>query len=417
MERDTAERQLGDARTGEGFAALWTLDPSVTFLNHGSFGACPRVVLQAQDRLRARLEAEPVRFMVRELDALLDASRAELAAFLGADAADLAFVPNATAGVNSVMRSLRFSAGDELVTTDQEYNASRNALEFAAERDGAKVVVAEVPFPLRSPAQVVEAILGKVTGRTRLVLVDHVTSQTGLVNPLPELLRELNARGIPTMVDGAHAPGMVALDLKKLGAAYYTGNCHKWICAPKGAAFLYVRSDLQQGIRPLAISHGANSPRADRSRFQIEFDWTGTYDPTAYLCVGEAIRYMGSLLPGGWPELREANRAKVLEGRKVLCEALGQPEPAPAEMIGSLAAVPLPDGAGAPMKSPLYTDALQERLMDGHGIEVPIVPWPRPPRRLIRVSAQLYNRPAEYRKLATALVAELARERGAKATG
>jgi isopenicillin-N epimerase len=226
----------------------------------------------------------------------------------------------------------------------------------------------------------------------------------------------LDARGIPVLVDGAHAPGMVELDLKALGPAYYTGNCHKWICAPKGAAFLYVRSDLQRGIRPLSISHGANSSRQDRSRFQIEFDWTGTYDPTPYLCVGEAIRDLGSLLPGGWPAVREANRTKVLEGRKVLCEALGEPEPAPAEMIGALAAVPLPDGTGAPMKSPLYTDALQEKLMDAHRIEVPIVPWPSPPKRLVRISAQLYNRPAEYRRLADALTAELAAERRARAS-
>lgn len=403
-----------DPLTGEGFAALWTLDERVTFLNHGSFGACPKRVLEAQAEYRARMEAEPVRFLARELESLLDASRAALAGFVNAAPEDLAFVPNATAGVNSVMRSLRFSPGDELLTTDQEYNASRNALEFAAQRDGAKAVVVPLPFPIASPSRVVEAMLAAVTPRTKLALVDHVTSQTGMVMPVEPLVRELTARGVDVLVDGAHAPGMVPLDLRALGAAYYTGNCHKWICAPKGAALLYVRRDLQPRIRPLAISHGANSPRTDRSRFQIEFDWTGTLDPSAYLCVREAIEYMGSLLPGGWPALREANRRKALAGRKVLCAALGVAEPCPEEMIGSLAAVPLPDGTGEPMKSPLYTDALQERLMDVHGVEVPIVPWPAPPKRLVRISAQLYNTPAQYKHLAEALVTELESERRAK---
>jgi len=401
--------------TGEGFAALWALDERITFLNHGSFGACPKAILEAQSRLRARMEARPIHFMVRELEDLLDASRAELAAFLGASPEELAFVQNATAGVNSVVRSLRFSPGDELVVTDQEYNASRNALDFAAQRDGAKVVVARVPFPVASPQEVVDAVRSALTPRTKLLLVDHVTSQTGLVNPVADIIREATARGIEVLVDGAHAPGMLPLDLKTLGATYYTGNCHKWICAPKGAAFLYVRKDRQPDIRPLSISHGANSPRTDRSRFHIEFDWTGTQDPTPFLCVGEAIRYLGTLLPGGWPALREANKAKVLEGRKVLCAALGIPAPCPEEMIGSLAAMPLPDGTGAPMKSPLYTDALQEKLIEAHGIEVPIVPWPKPPKRLVRISAQLYNTPSQYRRLAEALTVELEREKQARA--
>jgi isopenicillin-N epimerase len=379
--------------------AHWLLEQDVTFLNHGSYGACPRVVLDAQQRVRDRIESEPVRFLNRELEPLLDAARAGLGSFIGAEADDLAFVPNATAGVNTVLRSLPLGPGDELVTTDHEYNASRNALDAASARAGARVVVAPVPFPLAAPEQVVESVLACVGSRTRLVLIDHVSSQTGLVFPVDRLVGELAQLGVDALVDGAHAPGMVPLDLDALGAAYYTGNCHKWICAPKGAAFLHVRRDRQALIRPLSISHGANSPRTDRSRYRLEFDWTGTLDPSPYLCVPEAICFMGSLLPGGWPALMAHNRATALAARALLGEALGCPPPSPASMIGSLAAVPLPDGPVA-----LQPDPLQDELTERWRIEVPVISWPAPPRRLIRVSAQIYNDRPQYERLARALV-------------
>lgn len=378
---------------------LWTLDPSVTFLNHGSFGACPRPVLEAQQRIRDELEREPVRFFVHRFEPLLDAARDALAAFVGADADDLVFVPNATTGVNTVLRSLPLGPADELVVTDHEYNACRNALDAAAERTGARVVVAPVPFPLHAPDQVIEAVMARVGPRTRLVLVDHVTSQTGLVLPIAPLVSELAQRGIDVLVDGAHAPGMVPVDLRSLGAAYYTGNCHKWMCAPKGAAFLHVRRDRQGPIRPLTISHGASSPRTDRSRFLLEFGWTGTLDPSAYLCVPDAIRCMGALLPGGWPALQEHNRATALAARALLCEALGCPPPSPDSMIGALASVPLPDAPS----SPLRPDPLPEALMDRWAIEAMVVPWPASPRRLLRISAQIYNDRPQYERLVSAL--------------
>ncbi len=386
---------------------FWDLDPAITFLNHGSFGACPMAVREAQDRLRAQMEREPVRFFVRELEPLLDEARRALAAFVGAGAEDLVFVPNATAGVNTVLRSLELRPGDELVTTNHEYNACRNALEVTAARSGARVVVASVPFPIDSPDDVVQAVLDCTGPRTRLALVDHVTSQTGLVFPVDRILRELTSRGVDTLVDGAHAPGMIPLDLRALGAAYYTGNCHKWMCAPKGAAFLHVRSDKQPAIRPLSVSHGANSPRVDKSRFQLEFDWTGTHDPTPYLVLPEAIRFLSSLLPGGAPALATHNRRTVLAARDSLCEALGAPPPAPDVMIGALATVPLPDAAGDPPTGPLFLDALQEALFSRHAVEVPVIPFPAPPRRLLRISAQIYNDPEDYVRLVDALRAIL----------
>ena len=384
---------------------VWRLDPDVTFLNHGSFGACPEPVLQAQAQLRAEMEHEPVRFLSRErLESRLDAARAALGAFVGSDPEDLAFVPNATTGVNTVLRSLRFTAGDELLTTDHLYNACRNALEFVARDAGARVVVAAVPFPLAGDGAVLDAVLGAVTPRTRLAVLDHVTSPTGLVLPLARLVSELAERGVDTLVDGAHAPGMIPLDLRTLGAAYYVGNCHKWLCAPKGSGFLCVRRDRQARIRPLVISHGANSTRTDRSRYRLEFDWTGTHDPTPYLAVPTALAVMQAQLPGGWPALMARNRAVALGARRELCAALGLEVPCPDPMIGALAAVPLPNAAApaAPARDPVQT-----RLFELFRIQVPVMPWPASPGRLLRISAQIYNSPKDYERLATVLPAVL----------
>ncbi len=380
----------------------WLLDPAITFLNHGSFGATPRAILARQDEYRLMLEREPVRFMVRELEPLLDAAREEVAQFLGASADAIAFVPNATAGVNAVLRSLDLDKHDELLVTSHEYNASRNALEFVAQLAGAKVRVIEIPFPIASSDIVVERVLAAVSDRTRLVLIDHITSQTALVFPIQRIVQGLNARGVDTLVDGAHAPGMLPLSLDSLGAAYYTGNLHKWVCAPKGAAFLYIRKNRRASVRPVSISHGANAAREDRSRYHLEFDWTGTFDPTPWLAAADAIRYLPTLVDGGWPEIMRRNRDLCLKARDLLGESLGISRPAPDEMIGSMATLPLPDGSASEAQS-LYGDPLQDLLLDQFGIEVPIVPWPEPPKRLLRVSAQLYNTIDEYRYLATSL--------------
>jgi isopenicillin-N epimerase len=390
--------------------AHWPLDPNVAFLNHGSFGACPHVVLEAQDRWRERLEQEPVRFM-HGLERELDLAREAVGRYVGADPEDVAFVPNATTGVNTVLRSLDFARGDELLTTDHVYNACRNAMNLVAEKTGARVVVARVPFPLDGPDVVVEAVLKGVTRRTRLALLDHVTSPTGIVFPVERLVAALAERGVETLVDGAHAPGMLPLDLRKLGAAYYTGNFHKWTCAPKGAAMLWVRRDLQPRIRPLVVSHGANSTRTDRPRFRLEFDWGGTDDPSPYLCVPDAIEFLGRLLPGGMPGLMTRNRTSALAMRKRLAARLGCELPCPDEMIGSLATIPLPDAPTENEPPSSYGTLLQTALVETHLVQVPIILWPAPPRRFVRISAQVYNPPSDYDRLADALAIELPAER------
>ncbi|MEY4673063.1 MAG: hypothetical protein RL148_847 [Planctomycetota bacterium] len=382
----------------------WDLDPSVVFLNHGSFGACPRTVLAAQREFVARMEREPVLFVHRDLEGLLDVARGSLASFLGADADDLAFVPNATAGVNTVLRSLRLEPGDEVVTTDHEYNACRNALDMVAQLWGARVVVAQVPFPLQDPAQVVDALTRCITPRTRLLLVDHVTSPTGMVLPVDRIVAAFAARGVDTLVDGAHAPGMLPLELRSLGAAYYTGNCHKWLCTPKGSAFLFVRRDRQAGIRPLAISHGANSTRTDRSRFRLEFDFTGTCDASPWLAIPAALDFLSHLLPGGIPALMAHNRSLALRARDLLCNVLGTAAPCPDSMIGSLASIVLPPLEREPV-GVLGLDPLQLELWERWRVEIPVMRWASPRLRMLRVSPQAYNSFEQYEYLGHAVLA------------
>ncbi len=390
----------------------WRLDPAVTFLNHGSYGACPLPVLEVQRILRDRMEAEPARFLSGDLPGLLDAARREVATFLGAAADGLAFVPNATTGVNTVLRSLRFETGDELLTNDHEYNATINALRAVAERDGARVVIARIPFPIAGAGEALDSILAAVTPRTRLVLVSQITSPTALILPVADLVAELDRRGIDTLVDGAHAPGMVPLDLDALGAAYWTGNGHKWLCGPKGSAVLWVRADRRERIHPLVVSHGANEPVTDRSRFRAEFDWTGTTDPTAYLALPGAIALIAALGADGhgWPAVMAANHALALAGRDRIASALGIEPPAPDSMLGSMAALPIPG-----LHDDAEAEALRGQLELEDGIQVPIGGWPAraarvardPQQILIRISAQLYNEPADYDRLAEALARRL----------
>lgn len=383
--------------------AHWQLDPEVVFLNHGSFGACPSVVLEEQARLRIQLEAQPVRFLQREYEPLLDAARVELAAFFKCQADDLVFVPNATAGVNAVVRSLDFKPGDELLTTNHDYNACRNVLHEVARRSGAKVVVASVPFPLRSEDEVLDAILAAVTPRTRFAMIDHVTSPTALIFPIVRIVRALESRGVEVLVDGAHAPGAVPLDLDGLRAPYYTGNLHKWVCAPKGAGFLWVRRDRHDRVRPPIVGHGENVRRPGRNELHDRFDWPGTFDPTPWLAVPAALRFGASLFPGGWEEWRATNRQLANAARALIAGRLATSLPCPGGMLAGMATLLLPEPLQARPFTAERFDPLQAELYEATKIEVPIIRWGDPRRRWIRISAQAYNATGEYRLLADAL--------------
>jgi isopenicillin-N epimerase len=385
------------------YAALWPLDPAVAYLNHGSFGACPTAILGKQAELRSRMEREPTDFLVRDAPRLLADARGALGEFVGADAGDVAFVPNATTGINAVARSLAFAPGDEILTTDHAYGACKKTLDYVASLAGARVVVAPVPLPLAGADEVAGPVLAAVTPKTRLAVLDHVTSPTALVFPVGRLVAQLAARGVDTLVDGAHALGMVPLDLDALGAAYYTSNAHKWLCAPKTAAFLHVRRDRQKVVHPVSISHGYAGGDA---RFRDEFDWTGTADPTPALTVPDCIAYLGGLLPGGWQELMERNRNLALRARKILLERLDGRPPCPDSMLGAMAALPLP----SPSKSsPLF--GLDREQLSGwlraRGVESWFHPSPSDGAMLVRLSAQLYNTEDEYVRLAGLLAGAL----------
>ncbi len=381
-------------------AAHWALDPEIHFLNHGSFGATPRRVLEHQQRMREHMERQPVAFMQRELPILLEETRGVLGAFVGADPADLAFITNATTGVNAVLRSLVLSPDDELLVTDHAYPACRRALDFVTSRSGASLRI--VPIPLQATSdEIVQRILDAASVRTRLLMVDHVSSATAVVFPVQRIVTEMAKMGIDTLVDGAHAPGMLPLSLEDLDVAYYTGNCHKWMCAPKGAAFLYVHPERQERTFPTVISHGYAPGSAES--FRAMFDWTGTADPTAALAIGSAIETVGEMVEGGWSEVMERNRNLASAGAEIIGEAIGESARTSPDLAGSMVSFALAPGYPAGAR----WDPLQDRLLFEHGVEVPITDWPRAPHRLLRISAHLYNDLDDFRALAAALRALL----------
>jgi isopenicillin-N epimerase len=398
------------------FAAHWAHDPSIVFLNHGSFGATPRVVLAAQDRLRARLEAEPITFFVEDQTALLDNARRALADLLHADPACLAPVPNATVGVATALHNLRLAPGDEILINDHEYPACCNNARHVAAMRGATVVTAEIPFPIPSPDAVIDALLARVTPRTRAVMLSHVTSSSGTILPLERLIPEFHRRGVETLIDGAHAPGFTPVDLAALRPTYYTANCHKWLCSPKGSAFLYVDPAKRDTFRPIVLSNNAEKPRPGRHQFLTEFDYVGTSDPTAFMVIPDAIHFMSTLLPGGWPALMAANRSLLLAARALLADALHVTPPVPESMLGNLCTLPLPPHTPEVQARVLarpsrrgYHDALQDILLEKWRIQVPI--WNVAGKtRVFRVSTQLYNSLDQYKYLANALREELAAE-------
>ncbi|MEO6773546.1 MAG: aminotransferase class V-fold PLP-dependent enzyme [Kofleriaceae bacterium] len=351
----------------------WALSPEVLHLNHGSYGGCPTSVIAEATRLRTELEAAPMRFFGLAWQPLIDHAREVLAAFVGAPADRLVFVPNATHGVAIALGSCRLESGDEIVTTNHTYRAVRNQLARLAAARGARLVTVTIALPF-DPDAMVRAIDAAITPRTRLVVLDHVTSPTALVFPLERLVPALAARGIQVVIDGAHAAGQIALDITALGATYYAGNSHKWLCAPKATGFLVARGP----VAPLVTSHGASPEYGPANRLHAELDWTGTADPTPHLCVPAAIAAVAD-----WPAARARNHALVLALRDRVIAALGGDERhhlAPAEHLGCMAAIPVRVPAG-----PL---ALTERLLRAD-VELPIVDWPGQP--LVRISAHLYN--------------------------
>jgi isopenicillin-N epimerase len=372
----------------------WPLDWDFLSVNHGSFGAAPRVVLAAQQDWQRRLEAQPGRFMRAVLPEALRHAADRLGAFIGADGSDVAFVDNATTGCNAVLRSLRLQPDDEIVVLSHGYGAVRNTVRYVCERAGARMVEAEVPFPQPHADTIVANIAAVLTARTRLAVVDHITSASALVLPLRRMVDMCHAASVPVLVDGAHAPAQVSLDMRALGADWYAGNCHKWLCAPKGSAFLYAAPDRQRDLHPVTISHGLGKG------FLEEFDWTGTRDPSAWLATDVAIDFHDRL---GGEAMMARNIALAAEAAALLARRLNTDVGAAGALAGSMGVVRLP----------LAGDATADRSADirvrllAAGTDAPThvqagAIW-------LRISAAAYNDIEDYERLGD-IVARVLRE-------
>lgn len=373
--------------------SLWSLDPSKRFLNHGSYGACPRRVLSLQQALRDEMERAPTPFMA-SLPERLQAARLPLARFLGASESNLAWVTNATTGVNAVLRSRRWAAGDEILVTNHGYPACRHAVSFLEQRLGVRAVTVPFAFPPEPTDVWMERLQQAVSRRTRLLLIDHVTSPTALILPIDRIAQAMKALGVEVLVDGAHAPGMLDLQLDLLGASgvtYYTGNLHKWCCAPKGSAFLWVAPERQPDIHPTVISHGFDGS-GPGSRFHQEFDWCGTFDPSAWLAAPRALELLSELHSEGWSGLRADCGALLRTGRDRLAPHLPPQPLVPDAWLGQMVSLQLGELDG---------QALASHLWQQHGMDTMVTRWEG--RWLFRLSAAPYTTLSEITALAETL--------------
>ncbi|MBN1147250.1 MAG: aminotransferase class V-fold PLP-dependent enzyme [Anaerolineales bacterium] len=380
---------------------LFLLDPDIIFLNHGSFGACPRPVFETYQAWQRRLEKQPVLFLDRQFAELHKAARRALGAYLGVDSEDLVYISNATHGVNIVARALDLQQGDEILTCNHEYGACNKTWEFICRKTGANYIRQPIPLPLQSPQAFVERLWQAVTPRTKLIFLSHITSPTAQRLPVETLCQRARQASILTLIDGAHAPGQIPLQLETLGADFYTGNCHKWLLSPKGAAFLYTRREMQPLIEPLVISWGYQADRnfSSGSRYIDLLQWAGTDDPSAALSVPAAIQFMQA---HDWERLRQECSALLRQALERIGELTGLPSPYPCDPAD--APQPLPPQIGiAPLPHIADLKALKSRLYDEFHIEVPLVDWNG--QHFVRISVQAYNSQADIDALLAALEA------------
>lgn len=377
---------------GKACRPLFLLEDGAIYLNHASYGATPKSVMQAQRRWQETLEREPSRFMDREFRPALRVAAERLSPYLGVPGRHIALVENATSAVNAVLGSIDFKPGDEILINSQTYNAVKNAVLRICERTGAVAKWARLPFPVQSGAQILEAFRSEVTARTRLAVIDHVTSQTATIMPVAEMAQAARETGALVLIDGAHAPGMIPTDLPSTGGHWYTGNCHKWMFTPKGCAFLWADDSVRDSLHPNVISHGFGEG------FVAEFDWVGTRDASAQQSLPTAIDFREKF---GDAAVREHNHALTLEAGHFLASEWGTALGAPDDMLGSMVAVRAPSGLGTTTE---HTIEMRRRLLDEYRIQVPV--WALDGQLWVRISAQIYNHMDEYRSLAEAVLVE-----------
>ena len=391
----------GNGQFGHRMREHWALDPEVTYLNHGTVGATPRRVLAAQQALRDEMERQPSRFLLRDIIGLSGARRPAMgrmraaavpvAEFLAALPADLVFVDNATSGVNAVLRSLELNAGDELLVTDHGYGAVTYTAQYVARRAGATVRAVELPFPISSPQQVVDAIAAGIGPRTRVLIVDHVSSGSSLILPLAAIATACHARGVAVLADGAHAPGALELDIAGLGVDWYTANLHKWAWAPRSCGILWAPPERQTELHPPVISWGLDQG------FTAEFDWVGTRDPSPWLAAPEGIAMIRDL---GAQAVRDHNHALALAAARLLQDELGAEMMGPESMVGTMVTLRLPERFG---RVDADANRLRDLLLFEDSIEVQMHAWHD--RIWVRISAQVYNELADIARLVERLKA------------
>jgi len=385
---------------GRDLLSLWPLDPEATYLNHGTVGVVPIRVAEAQQALRTRIERHPARFMLRDLwtftgaategPTLMRQAAAEVAAFVGARGDDLVFVDNTSTGVNAVLRSTPFAAGDELVVTDHIYGGLLTAVNYIARTTGATVRVVEMPYPAFDPAVAVERIAAAVTPRTKLVIADHIAAESAIVFPIADMVRACKAKGATVLVDGAHVPGALPLDVSAIGADYYVANLHKWAMAPRSSAFMVVAPEHQATLHPPVISWGLDQG------FTQEFDWVGTRDPSPWLCAPDGIRFLQDL---GYDALRKYNHDLAWYAAQHLTGKWGTPLQIDESAVGCMVSVMAPESIGTTKADAVR---LRDRLLFEHNIEVQV--HARVGRVWVRVSAQAYNERADIDKLLRAVI-------------
>lgn len=374
------------SRFGEPLKELFLLDPDCTYLNHGSYGAIARPILSAAEDIRHRIEHQPSRFMMDEYPELIRERAETLSQFLGSRADDIVFVDNATQAVNAVLRSLVFMPGDEILTTTFAYNAVRKTIDFVTERAGARVIPVDIPFPVENPFDIVTAVEDAMSRRTRLIVIDHVTSETAVVMPIRDIVRMARDRNIPVLVDGAHAPGMLPVKLDELDATWYAGNCHKWLGTPRGCGFLWTYRDYQSRVRPTTISHYVNDG------YTQAFDWPGTKDFSPWLTLDAAIGFRAEL---GEADIYAYCRPLAARAAQMVSAAWNSIQGTPRGMMSFMATVELPFSGRA---TPAAALQIREVLRREHNVEAFVKAIDN--RLWVRLSAYVYNEMADYEKLA-----------------
>ena len=365
------------------------LDPDVTFLNHGSFGACAKPVYENLLEWQTKMEQEPVRFFDDILFDALKASRQVLGNYIGCSSDDLVYFPNPTTAVNAVARSLKLKSGDEVLSTNHIYGALDRSWKYICAEKKARFIKADIPFPIQSKDDFFTCFFSAVTDHTKVIFLSHITSMTAMKFPVEEVIQFAKEKKILTIIDGAHVPGHISLDIKKLDADIYTGACHKWMCTPKGVSFLYVRKELQKDIHPLVVSWGWESENPGPSEFLDWHEWQGTRDMSAFLTVPAAVKFLEE---HNWLEVARKCREQVIQTRNQFLNLLSISPPCPDSWLGQMASIPLPIEDA---------DAFKKKLLDTYRIQVPVFNWEG--NIYLRYSIQAYNIKSDLEKLLSAV--------------